>query len=173
MARTIVEKRNAFRALHREKCFILPNPRDVDSTRMMEHMGFSALASTRPGYSWSRGRPKNGVGRDDVLAHLGSLVLATDLPVNADFESSFAHDLEELAANIRRAVDVSLSGLSSEDVRADKGSGFYDTATSVERIRTAPCRPPTTPPSRCYARASPSLRWRTVSGRFEVSMSVP
>ncbi|MBK4717570.1 isocitrate lyase/phosphoenolpyruvate mutase family protein [Azospirillum sp. YIM DDC1] len=152
---------------------MLPNPLGVGSARMMEHMGFSALASTSPSYSWSRGRPENGVGRDDVLAHLESLVLATDLPVNADSESGFAHDLEEVAANVRRAVDVSLSGLSSEDVRADRGSGFYDTATSVERIRTAPCCPPTTPPSRCYARASPSPRWRTVSGRFKVSMSVP
>lgn len=137
MARTIAEKREAFRALHEEGCFILPNPWDVGSARMMEHMGFSALASTSSGYSWSQGRPENGVEFDDVLEHLGNLVLATDLPVNADFESGFAHDLEELAANIRRAVNVGVAGLSIEDIRADGAPGFYDTATSVDRIRTA------------------------------------
>ncbi|CAO3358140.1 Probable carboxyvinyl-carboxyphosphonate phosphorylmutase (EC 2.7.8.23) [Azospirillum melinis] len=57
--------------------------------------------------------------------------------MNADFESGFAHDLEELAANVRRAVNVSVAGLSIEDIHADGGPGFYDTATSIERIRTA------------------------------------
>ena len=137
MARTIAEKRMAFRSLHGEGCFILPNPWDVGSARMMENMGFSALASTSSGYSWSQGRPENGVELNDVLAHLGSLVLATDLPVNADFESGFAHDLEELAANVRLAVDAGVAGLSIEDIRADGKPGFYDTATSVERIRSA------------------------------------
>ncbi|WP_395455755.1 isocitrate lyase/phosphoenolpyruvate mutase family protein [Azospirillum melinis] len=124
MARTIAEKREAFRALHEEGCFILPNPWDVGSARMMEHMGFSTLASASSGYSWLQGRPENGIGLDDVLEHLGSLVLATDLPVNADFESGFAHDLEELAANVRLAVNVGVAGLSIEDIRADGGPGF-------------------------------------------------
>jgi 2-methylisocitrate lyase-like PEP mutase family enzyme len=137
MTRTIAEKRKAFRALHDEGCFILPNPWDVGSARMMQHMGFKALASTSSGYSWSRGRPDYGVERDDVLEHLGTLVPATDLPVNADYESGFAHDVETLAENVRLAVGAGVAGLSIEDIRADGQSGFYDTATSVGRIRAA------------------------------------
>ena len=70
MTSTITEKRKAFRALHEKGCFILPNPWDVGSARMMQHMGFEALASTSSGYSWSQGRPDNGVDRDNVLEHL-------------------------------------------------------------------------------------------------------
>ena len=84
------EKRAAFRALHEKGCFALPNPWDVGSARMLEHLGFKALASTSSGFAWTQGRPDYGVARADALAHLAALCRAVNLPINADFESGFA-----------------------------------------------------------------------------------
>lgn len=137
MSRTISEKRDAFRTLHESGCFILPNPWDVGSARMMQHMGFQALASTSSGYSWSRGRPDYGVERDDVIEHLKSLVPATDLPVNADYESGFAVELQDLAANVELAIETGIAALSIEDTRADGEPGLYGLPDAIERVRAA------------------------------------
>src|SRR3569623_859249 len=96
-------------------CFVLPNPWDVGSARMLQHLGFAALASTSSGYAWTRGRPDYAVTRADVLQHLTSLCDAVVLPVNADFESGFASDPEGLAANVGLAVQTGVAGLSLED----------------------------------------------------------
>src|SRR6185369_17363258 len=103
MARSLADKRKAFRALHQQGCFLLPNPWDVGSARLLDHMGFDALASTSSGYAWTQGHADYGLKRDDVLAHLKALVEATDLPVNADYESGFDHDIGRLATNVRLA----------------------------------------------------------------------
>lgn len=137
MTLSVADKRRSFRALHQQGCFVLPNPWDIGSARLMEHMGFQAVASTSSGFAWSLGRPDNKVSKDDVLSHLKALVSATNLPVNADYESGFAHDLEDLAANVRLAVDTGVAGLSIEDIRMDGHPGFYDTAASIERIRAS------------------------------------
>lgn len=112
---TIQQKRAAFRKLHESGCFVLPNPWDVGTARMFQHLGFSALASTSAGFAWSTGRPDYGLVRDDVLAHLRALSAATDLPVNADFESGFGADIGELSESVRLAVEAGVSGLSVED----------------------------------------------------------
>lgn len=135
MTRTIAEKRAAFRKLHASGTFILPNPWDVGSARMLEGLGFQALASTSSGYAWSRGRPDYAVSRDDVLAHLTELAAAVDLPINADFESGFASDPEELAANVEKAITTGIAGLSIED--RDETGGLYDKSSAVERIAAA------------------------------------
>lgn len=88
----IAEKRQAFRRLHEAGCFVIPNPWDIGSARMLQGLGFKALASTSSGFAWSQGRPDNGISRDMALEHLAELVAATDVPVNADFESGFAAD---------------------------------------------------------------------------------
>src|SRR5262249_40051432 len=111
MARTAAEKRATFRALHQRGCFVLPNPWDVGSARLLQHLGFAALASTSSGFAWSTGRPDYAVTRDDVLAHLTSLCGAVDLPVNADFESGFAADPEAVASNVARAIGTGVAGL--------------------------------------------------------------
>ena len=113
--RTIQHKRAAFRKLHESGCFVLPNPWDVGTARMFQHLGFSALASTSAGFAWSTGRPDYGLVRDEVLAHLRALSAATDLPVNADFESGFGADIGELSESVRLAVEAGVSGLSVED----------------------------------------------------------
>ena len=85
-------KRADFRALHAGGCFVLPNPWDRGSARLLQHLGFLALASTSSGAAWTSGRPDYAVTREDALFHLAQLCAATDLPVNADFESGFADE---------------------------------------------------------------------------------
>ena len=134
--RSVIEKRATFRALHQTGCFVLPNPWDVGSARMLQKLGFAALASTSSGLAWSAGLPDYAVGRDAVLAHLAALCAAVDLPVNADFESGFATDLEELARNILFAVATGVAGLSIEDRDGSAGE-LFETAVAVERVRAA------------------------------------
>ncbi|HEU4959578.1 MAG TPA: isocitrate lyase/phosphoenolpyruvate mutase family protein [Sphingomonas sp.] len=137
MTATVSQKRAAFRALHGQGCFVLPNPWDVGSARLFAHLGFAALASTSSGFAWTTGRPDYGVSRDDVLAHLAALCEATDLPVNADFESGFAADPEGVAASVALAVDTGVAGLSVEDRRVDAVGTLYDLPEALERLRAA------------------------------------
>src|SRR5580698_7473602 len=97
MSQTTQQKRARFRELHEAGCFVLPNPWDVGSARMLEHLGFEAIASTSTGFAWTTGRPDYALARDDVLGHLAALSAAVDVPVNADFESGFATEPELLA----------------------------------------------------------------------------
>jgi 2-methylisocitrate lyase-like PEP mutase family enzyme len=91
MSISVAEKRARFRRLHESGCFVLPNPWDIGSAKMLQQLGFKALASTSAGFAWSIGRADNKVTCDDVIAHLTELCAATDLPVNADFEGGFAN----------------------------------------------------------------------------------
>jgi 2-methylisocitrate lyase-like PEP mutase family enzyme len=136
MTRSLTEKRSSFRALHQQGCFVLPNPWDVGSARVFQHLGFAALASTSSGFAWTTGRPDYAVTRDDVLRHLTELSAAVDLPINADFESGFAVDPEGVAASVRLAIDTGIAGLSIEDTNLED-SGLYDKSTAVERLRAA------------------------------------
>ncbi len=137
MARTAAEKRATFRALHQRGCFVLPNPWDVGSARLLQHLGFAALASTSSGYAWTTGRPDYAVTRDDVLAHLASLCGAVDLPVNADFESGFATDPESVAANVALAIGTGVAGLSIEERKIDGTNALFDVPEAVARVRAA------------------------------------
>ncbi len=136
MTRSTKEKRADFRALHAQGCFVLPNPWDTGSARLFQHLGFSALASTSAGYAWSIGLADNAVTRDDVLSHLTQLSAAVDLPINADFESGFAADLEGVASNVSLAIATGIAGLSIEDRKLDE-PGLFDLPFAVERIRAA------------------------------------
>jgi 2-methylisocitrate lyase-like PEP mutase family enzyme len=129
-------KRAQFRALHAQGCFVLPNPWDVGSARLLQGLGFKALASTSSGYAWTMGRPDYGVTRDDVLMHLAELCAATNLPVNADFQEGFADTPDGVAANVTLAVSTGVAGLSIED-RKLGGGGLYDFDYAVARIRAA------------------------------------
>jgi 2-methylisocitrate lyase-like PEP mutase family enzyme len=137
MACNVAEKRARFRALHQQGCFVLPNPWDAGSARLLQHLGFAALASTSSGYAWTMGRPDYAVTRDEVLRHLASLCSAVDLPVNADFESGFAADPEGVATNVGLAIPTGVAGLSIEDRELEPPFGLYDKPSAVERIRAA------------------------------------
>ncbi|MBS0412537.1 MAG: isocitrate lyase/phosphoenolpyruvate mutase family protein, partial [Proteobacteria bacterium] len=97
MRPTPAHKREVFRHLHAEGCFVLPNPWDAGSAVVLESLGFKALASTSAGMAWSMGRPDYGIARDEVLTHLSTLTHAVDLPINADFENGFSDEPEGVA----------------------------------------------------------------------------
>ncbi|CAN5223286.1 isocitrate lyase/phosphoenolpyruvate mutase family protein [soil metagenome] len=131
------QKRAEFRKLHESGCFVLPNPWDIGSAKLLQGMGFKALASTSSGFAWSIGRRDNSVSCDDVVAHLKALCDATDLPVNADFEGGFAHDPSGVAANVTRGIDTGVAGLSIEDSTGDASAPLYEMKLAVERMRAA------------------------------------
>jgi len=133
---TLEEKRAQFRALHQQGCFVLPNPWDVGSARLLQHLGFAALASTSSGHAWTLGKPDYAPSLEETLAHLTALCARTDLPVNADFESGFADAPDAMAANVGRAIETGVAGLSIEDTKMD-GTGLHDKAFAAERIRAA------------------------------------
>lgn len=137
MSRHTAEKRSAFRALHNDGCFVLPNPWDVGSARYLASAGFKAIATTSSGFAWSTGRPDNGVSCDAILAHLREMVGATDLPVNADFENGFGDDPAEVAHSVRMAVDTGIAGLSIEDSTGDPKSPLFPVDVAVERLAAA------------------------------------
>jgi 2-methylisocitrate lyase-like PEP mutase family enzyme len=124
--RTTAEKRAAFRALHESGCFILPNPWDVGSARMLQALGFQALATTSAGFAWSTGRPDYGVTRDAVLRHLAELSAAVELPLNADFEAGFATEPEGVAANLSLAIQTGIAGASIEDRDVRAPAALYE-----------------------------------------------
>jgi 2-methylisocitrate lyase-like PEP mutase family enzyme len=134
---TIADKRRAFQRLHASGCFVIPNPWDAGSARFLASLGFKALATTSAGFAWSKGRPDNGVTRDMALAHLCEMVAATDLPLNADFESAFANDAAGVAESVRLAVETGVAGLSIEDSTGDATHPLFDIDVAVDRMRAA------------------------------------
>ena len=136
--RTQVEKANAFRALReREGAFVISNPWDVGTARLLARLGYEALATTSAGYAFSVGQRDNTVGRDQMLAHCAAIDSATDLPVSADLENGFADDPKELAETIRCAADAGLVGGSIEDATGRAGDPIYTHAPPVERVHVA------------------------------------
>ncbi len=136
--RTQTEKGIAFRQLHeRDHAFIIPNPWDIGTARLLAHLGFEALATTSAGYAFSIGQRDNTVGRDPMMAHVREIASATDLPVSADLENGFGDDPETAAETIRLAGDTGLVGGSIEDSTARPEHPIYDFELAVERIRAA------------------------------------
>ncbi|HET7326388.1 MAG TPA: isocitrate lyase/phosphoenolpyruvate mutase family protein [Nocardioidaceae bacterium] len=127
----------AFHRLHSSGCFLMPNPWDVGSARALEQMGFKALATTSAGLAWSLGRADNQVTLEQVLEHLRVVVDAVAVPVNADFEGGFAVDPPQVAANVRRAADTGIAGLSIEDSSGDEADPLFEFELAVERVRAA------------------------------------
>lgn len=130
-------RRAAFRRLHQDGCFVLPNPWDVGSARYLEHRGFPALATTSAGFAFSRGLPDGAVPREAVLEHVRAVVEAVEVPVNADFESGFGEDPAAVADSVRRCVGLGVAGLSIEDSSGDRAAPLRELPEAVERLRAA------------------------------------
>jgi 2-methylisocitrate lyase-like PEP mutase family enzyme len=126
-----------FRELHASGCFVIPNPWDVGSAKLLAQLGFPALATTSSGFAWSLGRQDNHVSLDEVLAHLRAVSAAVDVPVNADFEGGFAVAPSDVAANVAAASATGIAGLSIEDSTGDAAQPLFDFDLAVERIRAA------------------------------------
>lgn len=138
-SRTWDARRQAFRALHEQGCFVIPNPWDVGSARYLQHLGFPALATTSAGFAFSQGLPDSdvAVSRDRSLRHIAEITAAVDLPVNADFASGYGIEPEEVADSVTRCVATGVAGLSVEDATGDPSTPLYDLPLAVERIRAA------------------------------------
>jgi 2-methylisocitrate lyase-like PEP mutase family enzyme len=128
-----------FRQLHEQGCFVIPNPWDRGTAIALAAMGFPALATTSAGAAYARGLPDTptALGVAAVLANVTEIVDAVDLPVNADFQSGYADDLDALAQNVRRCVATGVAGLSIEDARGGAQDPLYSLTDAVERVRTA------------------------------------
>jgi len=138
MSITQQEKAVRFRALHDEPgVFVIPNPWDVGSARMLAGLGFQALATSSAASACALGLRDGELTRDGALAHARSIVDATDLPVSADLENGFGDAPEVVAETIRLAVDVGLVGCTIEDSTGNQDSPLYDPRLAVERIAAA------------------------------------
>jgi 2-methylisocitrate lyase-like PEP mutase family enzyme len=136
--KTQSEKAFAFRALHeRAGAFIIPNPWDRGTARLLAQLGFEALATTSAGYAFSIGQRDFTVGRDRMLAHVAEIVSATDLPVSADLENGYGDDPDAVAETIRLAAAAGLVGASIEDATGRADTPIYVHDLAVERIRAA------------------------------------
>jgi 2-methylisocitrate lyase-like PEP mutase family enzyme len=132
------DKGRAFRALHEQKqCFVIPNPWDAGSARILEGLGFKALATTSGGFANSTGKLDGQPGRDAVLEHAATLVQATNIPISADLESGFGDSPEEIAETIRRAAATGLVGGSIEDYTGRRDEPLYAISHAADRVRAA------------------------------------
>ncbi|HYY97276.1 MAG TPA: isocitrate lyase/phosphoenolpyruvate mutase family protein [Pyrinomonadaceae bacterium] len=135
---TQMEKAERFKALHeREGAFVIPNPWDAGSARLLAGLGFEALATTSAGFANSVARMDGQVGRDEVIEHCRRLSAATDLPVSADLENCFADEPSEAAATILLAARAGVVGGSIEDYSGDPSNSIYEFELAVERVRAA------------------------------------
>jgi 2-methylisocitrate lyase-like PEP mutase family enzyme len=133
-------KADLFHTLHeRGRIFVLPNPWDVGTAKILAALGFEALATTSAGYAFSRGRIDwvGNVDRDDALAHAREIVQATPLPVSADLENGFGKSPETVAETIRRAAAAGLAGCTIEDTSGEPENPIYDKSLAIERIAAA------------------------------------
>jgi methylisocitrate lyase len=134
---TTANRVDVFRQLHQSGCFVIPNPWDVGSARVLTQLGFRALATTSSGFAWSIGRADNHITLEQALAHFRSLANGVDVPINGDFEHGFAREPERVAANVAAAATTGLAGLSIEDSTGDRENPLFEFELAVERMRAA------------------------------------
>jgi len=133
-----VEKAERFRALHaRAGAFIIPNPWDAGSAKILASLGFEALATTSAGFAFSVGRPDATVDRDTMMQHVAAIAAATDLPVSGDLEGGYGDAPDAVAETIRRAAAAGLVGGSIEDSSGRADRPIHDKAFAVERVHAA------------------------------------
>ncbi len=131
------EKGKLFRSLHeRDHAFIIPNPWDVGSARLLAKLGYEALATTSAGHAFSMGKPDGMIDRGEVLEHSTAISGATELPVSADLENGFGDDFATIAETYRLAAATGLVGGSIEDVGRPHGR-IYDLKLAADRVRAA------------------------------------
>jgi 2-methylisocitrate lyase-like PEP mutase family enzyme len=127
-----------FLELHRPgDPLLMPNPWDVGSAKLLESLGFQALATTSSGFAASLGRLDGSVTRDEAVAHAATIVEATGVPVSADFENCFAHEPEGVAETVRQGIEAGLAGCSVEDNSKRDHDPVYEFDLAVERVRAA------------------------------------
>lgn len=131
------EKGEAFQALHRGPLFVMPNPWDAGSARLLAGLGAKALATTSAGFAWTLGRRDGGVTRDEALRNAAEIAAAVDLPVSGDLENGYGEAPDHTAETIRLAAAAGLVGGSIEDASGDADAPIYDFELSVRRVQAA------------------------------------
>jgi 2-methylisocitrate lyase-like PEP mutase family enzyme len=126
-----------FRQLHESGCFVIPEPWDIGSARVLVGLGFPALASTSSGFAWSEGRHDAESSLEQTLSHFRALADSVPVPVNGDFRGGFATEPEAVGRNLALAVRTGIAGISIEDSTGDAESPLFDFPLAVERIRAA------------------------------------
>jgi 2-methylisocitrate lyase-like PEP mutase family enzyme len=143
MEHSQLEKANIFRALHEHNTtFVIPNPWDAGTSRLLAQMGFEALATTSAGAAYAAGQPDGAVGRDAMLSHIAAIAAAVDLPVSADLENGYSDAPEQVALTIRLAAAAGVVGGSIEDATGEDATGhadapIYEINLAVDRIKAA------------------------------------
>ncbi|MSO30834.1 MAG: isocitrate lyase/phosphoenolpyruvate mutase family protein [Acidobacteria bacterium] len=132
-----MDRYRVFRQLHASGCFVIPNPWDVGSAKVLVQLGFKALASTSAGFAWALGRADHGITIAEKLEHLRVMSEAVDVPVNADFEHGFANEPDAVAANVAAATATGIAGLSIEDSTGEPANPLFEFTLAVERMRAA------------------------------------
>jgi methylisocitrate lyase len=132
-----LDRRETFRRLHESGCFVIPNPWDVGSARLLAQLGFKALATTSSGIAWSLGQADNHTPLPETLERLRAIAASVEIPVNADFEGGFAIEPEKVAANVVKATSTGIAGLSIEDSTGNPAKPLFDASLAVERIKAA------------------------------------
>src|SRR5579863_6078839 len=136
--KTQAAKGQLFRALHgRDSAFIIPNPWDVGTARLLAHLGFEALSTTSAGYAFSVVQRDNTVGRQKMMEHISAIAAATNLPVSADLENGFGDTPEDVAVTIQLAATAGVAGGSIEDSTGSSDGPIYELSHAAERIRAA------------------------------------
>ncbi len=136
--KTQVQKAEAFEALHKAPgCFVIPNPWDAGSARILAGLGFKALTTTSAGYARSIGFPDYNAGRENVMAHIRAIAPMVDVPLAADLEDGFGPKPEDCAETIRQGAEAGLVGGSIEDFTGDRSDPIHDIAAAAERVRAA------------------------------------
>ncbi len=136
MTQTTQEQKGAaFRALHEGEAFVIPNPWDVGSAKVLAGLGFAALATTSSGFAYALGRHDGGPGLDQVIEHTATLADATDLPLSVDLENGHGPEPADAATAIARAAEAGAVGGSIEDF--DPAEGIYELERAAERIAAA------------------------------------
>ncbi|MFN8580226.1 MAG: isocitrate lyase/phosphoenolpyruvate mutase family protein [Gemmatimonadaceae bacterium] len=131
------ERTKDFRRLHEAGCFVIPNPWDIGSARLLTQLGFPALATTSSGFAWSLGRSDNHVTLAEAVDHLRAIAASVPVPVNADFEGGFAVEPEGVARNVALAVSTGIAGISIEDSTLEASAPLFDFELAVDRVRAA------------------------------------
>jgi 2-methylisocitrate lyase-like PEP mutase family enzyme len=138
MTMTQAEKAQQFRTLHqRQGAFLIPNPWDPGSARILTGLGFEALATSSAASAAALGRRDGKLSREEALAHCRAIVAATGLPVAADLENGFSHTPDGVAETVRLAAETGLVGCSIEDATGDENKPLYDIQLATERIEAA------------------------------------
>jgi 2-methylisocitrate lyase-like PEP mutase family enzyme len=138
---TLAAKAQTFQDLHSpshlDGAFIIPNPWDIGTARVLEHLGFCALATTSMGFAFSTGRPDTTVRREEMLEHVSVIASATELPVSADLESGYGRAPDVVAETVELAAQAGAVGGSIEDATAEPEQPIYDIGLAVDRVAAA------------------------------------